>query len=43
MNPDQLRPLLRAPEDAFLERKPDAEIRQMVIALANSVPEVNRA
>lgn len=47
MNVDQLLALLKAPEDGFVERKPEgvnrAEIRQTVVAFANSVPEGREA
>jgi len=42
MNLEQLHSLLKSPEDAYLERKPEgvkrAEIRKTIVAFANSVP-----
>lgn len=47
MTPEQLRALLKAPEDGFIERKSEgvnrAEIRQTLVAFANSVPEAREA
>lgn len=47
MSVEQLRALLKDPEDSFIERKPEsvnrAEIRQTVVAFANSVPEGREA